>query len=128
MSSPQDYGVPVPPKDVFRTPDWAKHAIWYQIFPDRFRNGDPSNDPDHVIPWTMDWFATAPHEGRDGQSFYKHFVFWRQYGGDIAGVEQALPYLKELGVSAIFFNPLFVAECNHKYDTRSYIHIDDQYG
>ncbi len=125
---PVSYGVPVTTEAVFSTPDWAKHAIWYQIFPDRFRNGDPSNDPEHVIPWTMDWFSSAPHEGADGQTFYKHFVFWRHYGGDIAGIEQQLPYLKDLGVNAIYLNPVFEAWSNHKYDATDYLHIDDQFG
>ncbi len=124
---PRIYGVPVT-KEAFHTPDWAKHAIWYQIFPERFRNGSTANDPENTIPWTMDWFAQAPWEGTDGQSFYKHFVFWRHYGGDIQGIQEKLPYLKELGVNAIYLNPVFIGWSNHKYDATNYMHIDPQFG
>jgi cyclomaltodextrinase len=122
------YGVPVTQEDSFRTPDWAKHAIWYQIFPDRFRNGDPRNDRDPVRPWTSDWFTPSPWEGQDGQTFYKFYVFDRQYGGDIKGLEEKLGYLKELGVTALYFNPVFKAESNHKYNAETYLHIDDHFG
>ena len=114
--------------DVFRTPDWAKHAIWYQVFLDRFRNGDASNDRQPVRPWTSDWFTPSEWEGKDGQTFYKFFVFDRQYGGDIAGLEEKLPYLKDLGVNAIYLNPIFKAESNHKYNSESYVHVDDHFG
>ena len=127
-SDPQTYGVPVSAADVFRTPEWAKHAIWYQIFPDRFRNADPTNDPDPVVPWTQDWFSAAPWEGRDGQSFYKHYVFHRFYGGDIAGLMEKLPYIRDLGFNAIYLNPVFKAASNHKYEATNYLHVDDHFG
>lgn len=128
FSSPLDYGVPVSPQQIFRTPDWAKHAIWYQIFPERFRNGDPRNDPNPVLPWTQDWFSAASWEGHDGQTFYKEFVFHRFYGGDLQGVVQKLPYLRDLGVNAIYFNPVFKGQSNHKYDATNFLHIDDHFG
>ncbi len=112
----------------FETPEWARHAIWYQILPDRFRNGSAGNDPESLRPWTSDWFATSPWEGGDGQSFYEFFVFERFYGGDLAGLESQLPYLKELGVNALYLNPVFSAPSNHKYDARSLIHVDDGFG
>jgi len=127
-SGPDTFGVPVSAEVVFNTPEWAKHAIWYQIFPDRFRNGQTSNDPSPVLPWTMDWFSKAPWEGKDGETFYQHFVFWRFYGGDIDGLEEKLGYLKDLGVNAIYLNPVFKAWSNHKYDATSYLHIDDHFG
>lgn len=114
--------------EVFETPDWARHAIWYQIMVDRFRNGDPANDPDKTVSWTMDWFARAPFEGRDGATFYKHDVYFRLYGGDLAGVEQKLSYLKDLGINALYLNPVFKAPSHHKYDAESYLHIDDHFG
>ena len=80
----------------FSTPDWAKNAIWYQIMVDRFRNGDTTNDPDNTRPWKSEWYSTSPWEGKDGETFYSHFVFGRMYGGDIAGMQQSLPYLKKL--------------------------------
>jgi len=110
------------------TPDWARDAVWYQVMVDRFRNGDPANDPDPVRPWRSEWYAPSPWEGRDGQTFYKHFVFDRLYGGDLAGLQWALPYLKELGVNALYLMPMFQAQGPHKYNGRSYIHIDEHFG
>ncbi len=110
------------------TPDWAKHAVWYQIMLERFRNGDPANDPQPSRPWTSEWFTPSPWEGQDGQSFYGGYVFSRHYGGDIDGLEQKLPYLKELGINAIYLNPIFKAESHHKYDAINYVHIDDHFG
>lgn len=128
VSDPTRYSVNLAERTPFVTPEWARHAIWYQIFPDRFRNGDARNDPDPVIPWTMDWFNAAPWENKNGATFYKYFVFFRFYGGDIQGVEQKLDYLKSLGVNALYFNPVFKSESNHKYDATNYLHIDDHFG
>jgi hypothetical protein len=58
-------------KPAFATPDWAKHAVWYQIFPERFRNGDPSNDPDGTQRWQSKWFAALPREAPGDENFYK---------------------------------------------------------
>ena len=122
-----------------KVPSWAKHAIWYQIFPERFRNGDPSNDPTadeveippqsgwHVTPWTSDWYKLQPWEARNDSNFY-HNVFDRRYGGDLQGVIDKLDYLAELGVTAIYFNPLFEAFSLHKYDASCYHHIDNNFG
>ncbi len=115
-------------QDVFRTPEWARHAVWYQIMPDRFRNGSTDNDPDPVRPWRSAWFEASPWEGTDGQTFYKWFVFSRLYGGDIAGMEQQLDYLKELGVNALYLNPVFESESHHKYNATNYLHIDHNLG
>ncbi|MCG3125449.1 MAG: hypothetical protein CHACPFDD_00272 [Phycisphaerae bacterium] len=112
------------------TPAWARHAVWYQIMLDRFRNGDPANDPDGAIPWTHDWFSTAPGEATrgHGSEFYKFYVFKRMYGGDLAGLRQKLDYLRDLGVNALYLNPIFKAPSHHKYDATSYIHVDDHFG
>ena len=110
------------------TPDWAKDAIWYQIMVDRFRNGEPSNDPSKTRSWRSNWFLASPWEGRDGQSFYEWYVFNRLYGGDLQGVTEKLDYLAELGVNALYFNPVFQAESCHKYNTTNYLHIDEHYG
>jgi glycosidase len=127
-SGPATYGVPVGDEAVFRTPDWAKHAVWYQIMMDRFRNGDASNDPNPVHPWTSDWFKPVPWEGKDGATFYKYYVFDRLYGGDLAGLLEKLPYLKDLGINAIYLNPVFKADSHHKYNASTYLHIDDHFG
>ncbi len=108
----------------FVTPDWSKHAVWYQIFPERFRNGDPANDPDHTQRWTSNWWSKLP--GETGKLY--HDVWSRRYGGDLQGVLEELPYLRRLGVTAIYFNPLFQAADLHKYDTSDYRHIDEHFG
>ncbi len=111
----------------FDTPAWAQSAIWYQIFPERFRNGDKSNDPANTAPWTMKWTATPPGApaagGRGGNG-----VGNRHYGGDIQGIREELPYLRSLGVTCIYLNPVFKSPSIHKYDTTDYRHIDDNFG
>ncbi|MFZ9692048.1 MAG: alpha amylase N-terminal ig-like domain-containing protein [Phycisphaerales bacterium] len=111
-----------------RTPDWAKDAIWYQIMVDRFRSGTSENDPDPVRPWTSDWYTPSPWEGRDGQSFYEYYVFSRLYGGDFQGLIEKLDYLKELGVTALYLNPVFQSPSPHKYNATNFVHIDEHYG
>jgi cyclomaltodextrinase len=120
-------------------PSWAKDAIWYQIFPERFRNADPSNDPTpaeleippdrewHISPWISDWYKLQPWERAHSPKFYEN-VFDRRYGGDLQGVIDKLDYLKDLGITAIYFNPLFEAFSLHKYDASSYHHIDNNFG
>ncbi len=128
VRDPQVYSLDPAAADGFRTPEWAKNAIWYQVMVDRFRNGKAANDPPHAFPWTHDWAKPAGDEGKDGQTFYKHFVFDRFAGGDIAGLREKLPYLKELGVNALYLMPMFQASTPHKYNTTSYIHIDEHFG
>lgn len=122
--------------------DWQKDAVWYQIFPERFRNGDPSNDPTRdslnavprpskgwrTSPWTGDWYARAPWEKELGSSFYQDGVLDRRYGGDLQGVIDKLKYLAGLGVNAIYLNPVFYARSLHKYDGSSFHHIDPHFG
>lgn len=114
----------------FETPDWAKNAVWYQIFPERFRNGDPSNDPEGTQRWQSKWFATLPGEAPGEKNFYKGAgnIWKRRYGGDVQGLIWALPYLKSLGITAIYLNPMFEADSLHKYDTSDYRHIDEHFG
>jgi cyclomaltodextrinase len=128
-------GLAVPPvthtwstAGAFATPDWARDAIWYQIMVDRFRNGDTANDPEPCHPWTSEWFKLQPWESAGGQTFYKYAVFNRLYGGDLAGLIEKLPYLKSLGVNAIYLNPIFEADSHHKYNATSYVHVDDDFG
>ncbi|HEX9653544.1 MAG TPA: glycoside hydrolase family 13 protein [bacterium] len=120
-------------------PEWAKGAVWYQIFPERFRNGSPANDPlkaevvgDRPIPWqthpwTSNWYQLQPWEAARSSNFYD-VVFDRRYGGDLIGVIEELPYLKELGVDVIYFNPIFEAQSLHKYEATTYHHIDNNFG
>ena len=119
------------------TPDWAKGAVWYQIFPERFRNGDPENDPTaervggpegwSVSDWTGDWYARNDWEQDMGPQF-RDLVFTRRYGGDLQGVIDKLGYLQNLGVTAIYFNPIFDAVTLHKYDASVYHHVDRFFG
>ncbi len=123
-------------------PAWAADAIYYQIFPERFRNGDASNDPTReslefpdvvpaswtVSPWTGDWYERAAWERAMGSRFYDDGVFHRRYGGDLQGVLDELDYLQELGINAIYFNPLFYARSLHKYDGNTFHHVDPYFG
>jgi glycosidase len=104
--------------------------VWYQVFPERFRNGDRSNDPPGTQRWQSDWWSTLPGEKPGPENFYTGVgnVWQRRYGGDIQGARAALPYLKKLGVNAIYFNPIFEAESMHKYDTADFRHVDDNFG
>ena len=132
-----DAGFTLPQSPDVRTPDWARDAVWYQIFAERFRNANPDNDPgdhDHenLLPWTADWWQTHPDHGETpgDQHFYVNDgnVWKRRFGGDLQGVQQQLPYLRKLGVNAIYFNPIFEADSMHKYDTSDFRHVDDNFG
>jgi glycosidase len=130
-------GFPLTVHTPFVTPAWARDAVWYQIFPERFRNGDASNDPgaadfENLLPWTADWWKTHVDHGETAgeENFYTGTgnVWARRFGGDLQGVKQSLPYLRELGVNAIYFNPIFEADSMHKYDTSDFRHVDDNFG
>ena len=128
VSDPATYRLVSAPENPFRTPAWAKHAVWYQIMVDRFRDGDAAAGPLGATPWTSEWFELQPDERRSGQTFYHYAVFQRRYGGDFAGLRQQLGYLQELGVNALYLNPVFQSPSHHKYDATDFRHIDDFYG
>ena len=134
----------------FETPEWVKHGIIYQIYPDRFRNGSTANDQD-FSEWYYNGRKTQPAAGTKldlkYQEYYHLVKDWNDptpltqcawtpdgrdwmafYGGDIEGVKQKLDYLKELGVTAIYFNPLFEAKSTHKYDASDFRKIDPHFG
>ncbi len=90
--------------------DWAKDAIFYQIFPERFENGDKTNDPLNVEAW-----GKTPK----GNNYF---------GGDLQGIMNRMKYLKELGINALYLNPIFAANSNHKYNTTDYSKIDPSFG
>jgi glycosidase len=94
----------------FQVPDWVERTVFYQIFPDRFENGDKANDPPDVVAWN-----TKPQ-------------WFNRFGGDVAGVRKRLPYLKELGISSVYFNPVFQSPSNHRYDAEDFKKIDPQFG
>jgi cyclomaltodextrinase / maltogenic alpha-amylase / neopullulanase len=125
-----------------RVPEWVKDAVFYQLFPERFRNGDPSNDPTHaslefpeitptswaVKPWTQDWYYRQAWEQEMGPDFYEHGVFHRRLGGDLQGVLDQMDYLADLGINVIYFNPVFYARSLHKYDGNSFHHVEPHFG
>ncbi|MFN8420542.1 MAG: alpha-amylase family glycosyl hydrolase [Anaerolineae bacterium] len=94
----------------FAAPAWVADSIFYQIFPERFANGDPSNDPAGVVSWE----STPTRENF--------------FGGDLQGILDRLPYLEQLGINAIYMTPVFKARSNHKYDTCDYMTVDPAFG
>lgn len=109
----------------FKTPDWAKGAIFYQIYVDRFYNGDPSND---VEKDEYFYIGEGTDKVTDWNKYPAAMGVREFYGGDIAGVMQKLDYLQELGVEAIYLNPIFVSPSNHKYDIQDYDYVDPHFG
>ena len=97
-------------KDIFIVPEWARKAIVYQIFPERFNNGDKSNDPRNI----QDWYSKVDRES--------------MLGGDLEGIINQLDYFQELGINTIYLTPIFQAGSNHKYNTFDYFKVDPQFG
>ena len=125
------------------TPAWSKGVVWYQVFPERFYNGDPSNDPKvsdqtgaypfdnsspfQVHPWTSDWYQLQPYEIRNGKNIWFNLQR-RRYGGDLQGIIDKLDYIQALGINAIYTTPVFWSPSSHKYDAFCYHHIDPTFG
>ncbi|MDE1222164.1 alpha-glycosidase [Vibrio aestuarianus] len=99
------------PIDVFSPPHWVKETVWYQIFPERFANGDPSISPSNALPWGS--------EDPKTNSFF---------GGDLQGVIEHLDYLQDLGITGLYFTPITQGKTNHKYDTVDYLKVDPAFG
>ena len=98
--------------DRVKVPEWVRNTVWYQIFPERFANGNPEISPENSLVW-------------DSNISPKHDDF---FGGDLYGVLEKLDYLEDLGVTGIYFCPIFEAPSNHKYDTVNYFEIDRHFG
>ena len=109
----------------FETPDWAKGAVMYQIYVDRFCNGDPSND---VLSGEYQYAGRRVAQVTDWNRYPENMDVANFYGGDLQGVLDKMDYLQELGVEVIYFNPLFVSPSNHKYDIQDYDYIDPHFG
>lgn len=125
------------------TPTWSKGVVWYQIFPERFNNGDPTNDPKvtdqngaypfddtsafQIHPWTSDWYQLQPYEQKNGKDIYYN-IQRRRYGGDLQGIINKLDYIKSIGVNAIYITPIFWSPSSHKYDALTYHHVDPTFG
>ncbi len=130
--------------DIAIVPEWSKEAVWYQIFPERFRNGDPNNDPerknlegtypDYIPPsweitkWESDWYKPDKWFSESKLTEKWDNLQLRRYGGDLQGVIDKLDYLQDLGINAIYFNPLNDSPSLHKYDARYWTHIDVNFG
>lgn len=99
------------PADVNCTPEWVNETVWYQIFPDRFCNGTPELNTPDILPW-----QTGPVTNEE------------KYGGNLKGIQSRIPYLRDLGITGIYLNPVMEAETNHKYDTKDYTKIDPSFG
>src|SRR5215212_5008501 len=128
-------------KDI--TPQWSKGIVWYQIFPERFNNGDTNNDPKvtdqngaypfddtsafQIHPWTSDWYQLQAYEQKNGKNIWYN-IQRRRYGGDLQGVINKLDYIKSLGVDAIYMTPIFWSPSSHKYDALCYHHVDPTFG
>ncbi len=131
----------------FETPDWVKEGVFYQIFPERFRNGDKTNDPD-FSEWYYEGRTHMPASGNTNGEYFHLVDDWYDfeglakspyrtdgkpdwysfYGGDVAGLMEGLDYLEDLGVTIIYFNPLFESKSSHKYDAADYRIIDPHMG
>lgn len=109
----------------FSTPDWAKGAVMYQIYVDRFCNGDPAND---VVSDEYCYIGEHVHQVKDWNRYPRSMDVREFYGGDLQGVIDKLDYLQGLGVEVVYCNPLFVSPSNHKYDTQDYDYIDPHLG
>jgi glycosidase len=130
----------------FDTPDWVRDGIIYQIFPERFANGSPVNDPD-FSEWYYKGVAELPASGQTNGEYFHLIGDWYDiaglkvspyktdgkpdwnsfYGGDIEGIRKNLDYLVDLGVTVIYFNPVFESKSNHKYDAATYMKIDPHF-
>ncbi len=109
----------------FKTPKWAKGAVMYQIFVDRFCNGDTSND---VVTGEYNYINEHVHKVDDWEQYPANMDVREFYGGDLQGVLDKMDYLQDLGIEVIYFNPLFVSPSNHKYDIQDYDYIDPHFG
>ena len=114
---------------IHQPPQWVRQQVFYQIFPDRFANGDPKisvTDDEYCLQGDQrptiakEWGTPVSDHGKNGPNEF--------YGGDLKGVQDKLDYLQGLGISALYLNPIFAAPSNHKYDTRDYLNIDPHLG
>jgi len=109
----------------FKTPKWAKGAVMYQIYTDRFCNGDTSND---VLTGEYEYIGDKTVRVEDWYKYPATMGVREFYGGDLQGVLDKMDYLQDLGIDVIYFNPLFVSPSNHKYDIQDYDYIDPHFG
>ncbi len=133
------------PKLAFEeAPEWSQEAVWYQVFVERFRNGDTSNDPTledvntsypyqfpenwEVSKWDSQWFKLNPWEEDFYEGDFYTAVQSRRYGGDLQGLLEKLDYLADLGITALYINPVNYSPSLHKFDATDYAHVDPTFG
>lgn len=109
-------------------PEWVKDAVFYQIFPERFCNGEPSNDVQDGEYSQDGWPTIRMKNWEDKALTYEEGHCLDFYGGDLQGVKEKIPYLKDLGMTAVYLNPIFFAPSVHKYDCLDYFHVDPHFG
>ena len=123
-------------------PEWSRHTVWYQIFTERFRNGNTANDPRlewingawpyhypagwKVSEWTSDWYKDYD-KAKSVEDYYNN-IQRRRYGGDLQGIIDKLDYIQGLGITALYITPLNDCPSAHKYDARNFHHIDITFG
>ncbi len=132
---------------IFRIPTWAQTGIYYQIFPERYANGDKSNDQDFTEPY-YDGKKSLPASGKTNGEYFHLVEDWNDvaglqkspyrtdgkpdyysfYGGDIAGLTEKIPYMADLGITIIYFNPITEGRSNHRYDPCDYVKLDPHLG
>lgn len=111
----------------YRQPSWVKGAVFYQIFPERFCNGNPDNDVKNGE-YEYQGHKTIKKNWEDRPMPYEEGFSLDFFGGDLEGIRQKIPYLKDLGVTAVYLNPIFYAPSVHKYDCIDYFHVDPHFG
>ncbi len=109
----------------FETPEWARGAVFYQIYTDRFCNGNPDND---VLDNEYRYIDAPSVQVKDWNAYPEAMDVGRFYGGDLEGILSKLDYLEELGVEVLYLNPIFVSPSNHKYDIQDYDYVDPHFG
>lgn len=112
----------------YEQPAWVKSAVFYQIFPERFANGDPSNDVKSGEYTAYGYPSIHRDHWEDVPLTYEEGHCLDFHGGDLKGIEQKIPYLKQLGVTALYINPIFRGPSVHKYDCIDYFHVDEHFG
>ena len=108
-------------------PEWVKSAVFYQIFPERFCNGDPANDL-RAGELVVNGYPSIQMRWEDDPLDWEQGHCMDFFGGDLQGIREKIPYLKELGVTALYLNPIFDAPSVHKYDCIDYFHVDEHFG
>lgn len=111
----------------FAVPPWVRKAVFYQIFPDRFCNGNPDNDV-RDGEYTFNGHPTVKVPWGEPARDYDQVFSLDFYGGDLAGIEQQIPYFQDLGVTALYINPIFHSATSHRYDCLDYFHVDPHLG